>query len=677
MDPRLRRLFQFLPGAVQSGLKTWRDEHRIRRRHLRALENLKCVAADISDRCLEDVRTAADWDSQRPVLRQQLAWMLGLDPLPARTPLDAEITGVLERPAYRIEKLVFQSLPGLYVTANFYLPKNRTGAVPCILYLCGHMPHPLGAKTQYQDRYLWYPAHGFACLVVDPLEFGEVPGLHRGTHNLNLWHWLSLGYTPAGVEVWNAMRAIDWIETRAEVNCRRVGVTGISGGGVMTWFLTALDDRVTACAPSCSTYTIASQVAHGLVSGQCDCTFYPNTFMLDFPVAAALIAPRPLLITNGRRDSIFPPEGYHEVFRRAKRIYNLYAGVAGTGDRIREVDANVNHTDTPLMLSEARHWMQRWLNDDSAPLPSGRSNGTISIETPEDLACLNGLPPHAVNFCIHDRFVGAASTAKPDSAESWQKRRAELLAQLKEKVFHWFPKEPIPYATRTVDNRGAYIPNFAHFAERLFETEEGAPVRALVFKPRALVSNPPLLIVVKGAEDCVSFPDTDELLPLLRSTSVIVLYPRFTEQVMGPPEFRDIERIAAMTGRTVAALQVWDVMRTVRWVLEEQPLAPASVSLYGRGEAGIVGIYAALFEQVIGHVILRDPPASHWQKPALLTVLRLTDIPEVAGALAPRKLTVLGDLPEPFDLTREIYRVVGVGPSLRQASSLANAVLEA
>ena len=371
-----------------------------------------------------------------------------------------------------------------------------------------------------------------------------------------------------------------------------------------------------------------------------------------------------------------PPEGYHEVFRRAKRIYDLYAGAAETSERIREVDANVNHTDTPLMLNEVRHWMQRWLKDDSAALPAGDSKRTTPMEAPKDLACLNGLRTHAVNFCIHDRFVRVASTAKPDSVASWQKRRAELLAQLAERVFRWFPKEPIPYATRTLDNRGAYVPNFAHFAERVFETEEGVPVRALVFKPKAPVSAPPLLIVVKGANDCVYFPDTDELLPLLSSNCVIVLYPRFTERTLGPSEFRDIERTAAMTGRTVAALQVWDVMRTVRWALDEERPAPASVSVYGRGETGIVTLYAALFEEVINHVILRDPPASHWQRPALLTVLRITDIPEVAGALAPRKLTVLGDLPEPFGLTRKIYRLLGVEPSLRRASSLANAVLE-
>ncbi|MEO8425744.1 MAG: hypothetical protein ABI651_01400, partial [Verrucomicrobiota bacterium] len=135
-------------------------------RHEMATNQLKKVAADISARCLKDIRNLDDWKKQRPELRRQLLEMLGLDPLPARTPLKAQITGRLERPHYRIEKVVFQSLPGLYVTGNFYAPKESSRRLPTILYLCGHLPHPLGAKFQYQDRAIWFASHGYVCLVL-------------------------------------------------------------------------------------------------------------------------------------------------------------------------------------------------------------------------------------------------------------------------------------------------------------------------------------------------------------------------------------------------------------------------------------------------------------------------------------------------------------------------------
>ena len=111
-----------------------------------------------------------------------------------------------------------------------------------------------------------------------------------------MWRWLSLGYTPAGTEVWNAMRAIDYLETRSEVDAKRIGVTGISGGGAITWYLAAVDERVAAAAPVCSTYTFGSQAQHWRAFGQCDCIYFHNTYGWDFPMVAALIAPRPLLM---------------------------------------------------------------------------------------------------------------------------------------------------------------------------------------------------------------------------------------------------------------------------------------------------------------------------------------------------------------------------------------------
>jgi hypothetical protein len=122
-------------------------------RHEMTTNQLKRLAAEMTAQCLDNVRSLDDWKKQQPELRRQLLDMLGLDPLPKRTPLKTQITGHLERDAYRIEKIVFQSLPGLYVTGNFYIPKGAAKKLPTILYLCGHSPHPLGAKFQYQDRH--------------------------------------------------------------------------------------------------------------------------------------------------------------------------------------------------------------------------------------------------------------------------------------------------------------------------------------------------------------------------------------------------------------------------------------------------------------------------------------------------------------------------------------------
>ena len=639
-------------------------------RHQMATNHLQRVAADLSARCLTDIRSLAEWKQRRPEMRRQLLEMLGLDPLPPRTPLHPKVTGVLERESYRIEKLVFQSLLGLYVTGNFYVPRHSGKPLPTILYLCGHAPHPLGAKYNYQDRAAWFASHGFACLILDTLEFGEVPGIHHGTHDLNLWHWLSLGYTPAGTEVWNAIRALDYLETRPEVDIRRFGVTGISGGGAMTWYTAAVDDRVQAAAPVCSTYTFGSQAAGWRASGQCDCIYFCNTYGSDLPMVGALIAPRPLLMISGRKDLDFPPAGYHEVFRRSKQIYDLYP--ATDSPPIAEIDDDVGHSDPPQFLRAARQWMRRWLQNDPAPL--GLETNTPPGETAEDLACLSQLPADAINYRIQNQLTSPVISRKPRSPAAWKRRRTDVLAQLDEKVFRWFPREKIPFETRVLRNSGGWAPRYADYKEVSFQTEEGARIRAQLLTPKQGPAGAPLLVYVKRPGDSIYFMDFDDLLPVLGRCTVLILNPRFTELPPGPAEYAALEMTSAWTGRTVAAMQVWDILRAVEWASSEEKLTPSSISIYGRSQMGVLALYAGLHDQRIEQVILNEPPASHRQGPALLNVLRITDVAEAAAAFAPRRLVSLTQLPEAFDYSRAVYRLERATARCTRAGSLPEAM---
>lgn len=640
-------------------------------RHAQATNHLQHVTVEMSARCLEDVRTLADWQRQRAPRRRELLDMLGLDPLPPRTPLHARVTGTLDRPAYRLEKVVFQSSPGLYVTGNFYVPREAPQPLPTILYLCGHSPHPRGAKTQYQDRAQWFAAHGYAVLILDTLEFAEVAGPHHGTHHLGLWHWLSLGFTPAGVEVWNAIRALDYLETRREVDRKRIGLTGISGGGAITWYTAAVDDRVAVAAPSCSTFTYGSQAAHGLAAGQCDCIYYVNTYGWDFPVVGALIAPRPLIILSGQQDTIFPPDGYRAVFQRVQRVYNLYAG--GESGRIREVDDAVPHSDSPLLLAEARQWMARWLKNDPTPVPL-EAGPALPPEQPEDLACLAAPPPDAINDRIPDQFIALPARTRPRTRAAWEKRRGEILAGLRAQVFRWFPDKPVPFETRVTGNSGGWSARYAAFKEVTFATEPGVRIRARLFKPQNPSGPAPLLIVVKLGGDLVYAADFDEWLPLFERCPILVVHPRFSEVSLGAAEFTDLERTAAWTGRTLAAMQVWDTRRAIAWAVEEERIPATRIAVFGRGEAGVLALYAALLEERVGRVILADPPASHWRGPALLNVLRVTDLAEAAAAVAPRELVFLRALPAGFTETQALLKRAGHTRALRVAGSLAAAL---
>ena len=648
-------------------------------RHNQHIKAIKETAAAISDRALVDIQNRDDWMAARPRLRQEFLYTMGLDPLPERTPLNVEITGTITRPHYRIEKIVFQSLPGLYVTGNLYVPheavKSQRSAdepFPTILYVCGHAPHPQGAKWSYQDRAVWFAEHGYVCFVLDTLEFAEVAGIHHGLHDLNMWHWLSRGYTPAGVEVWNAMRTIDYLESRKEVDARRIGITGISGGGAVSWYAAAADERIAVAAPICGTFTFGSQAEHWRAGGQCDCIYYHNTFLTDLSVIAALIAPRPLLICSGQLDEDFPPDGYHQVFQRAKRIYDLYA--ESNSSRIKEVDESVGHTDSPLFRREARQWMNRWLQDDDAPLPVV-ADPMEKPSTPEDLACLKQLPTDAINYRVDELFIPTAPSLHPQTHQQWVTRRNEIMVGLKEKTFRWFPENARPVNAIVRPNDGGWASRYADYSDVEIETEPGVPIRVQLLRSKNRSSETPLLVYAKQRGDSIYFLDLDELLPILGRYDVAIVNPRLTEHSVSEAEYADIERSAAWIGRTVASMQIWDVLRTIQWICREEELTPASLSVYGKGEMGIVCLYAAILDERVDQVILREPAATHRRGPALLNVLRVTDIPEVAAALAPRKLVFLGDaVPHPFQLTSDIYKLHGPAAHIASSGSLPEAL---
>ena len=255
--------------------------------------------------------TLPELQKQQHLDRQRLAEMLGLDPMPERTPLEPVIVGTEAHDGFQVERLHFQPSPGLYVAANFYLPTQVDQPLPTILYVCGHANTAKdgvrpGNKAGYHHHGVWFAKNGYACLIVDTIQLGEFAGQHHGTYRLGKWWWNNRGYTPAGVEAWTGIRALDYLESRKEVDADRFGVTGRSGGGAYSWWIAALDQRIKVAVPVAGITTLKNHVVDGCVEGHCDCMYMVNTYRWDYGRVAALVAPRPLLISNSDKDTIFP-----------------------------------------------------------------------------------------------------------------------------------------------------------------------------------------------------------------------------------------------------------------------------------------------------------------------------------------------------------------------------------
>jgi dienelactone hydrolase len=589
----------------------------------------------LADACLADIKTSTDWRAARPGLRKQLLFMLGLDPPPAKTDLHATVTGTVDGGPFVVEKLHFQSRPGLYVTANFYRPKNVDKPLPAILYLCGHSPVKrdgvsYGAKAAYQHHAAWFARHGYCCLVLDTLQLGEIEGLHHGTYREGMWWWVSRGYTPAGVEAWNAVRALDYLETRPEVNPTKIGVTGRSGGGAYTWYLAAIDDRPACLVPVAGITDLRNHVVDGCIEGHCDCMFMHNLYGWDFPAVAALAAPRPLLFSNTDKDPIFPLDGVVRTHAKLKRIYELN----GAADKLGLLITEGPHKDTQDLQVPAFRWFNRWLKGIDEPI----TDAATSPFRPEQLKVFTELPADQKNTTAHEWFVPPATVPLPASKADWEKQRERLLADLKAKCFRNWPREGEPLDAKVVSESEA---EGLQRREIEFTSEENLRFHVVVVRRAgsAKISRLELRPVDTAAWDAWSGSWTKEKVGDDRAVAVIA--PRGEGPNRWDPKAdTHIRRRFVLLGRTVEDGQVWDTRRALAALRERNEFREAKITLAGDGKMAGIALYAGLFKPVVERFELHRLPASHRDGPTFLNVLRVLDMPQAVALAFPRQVTL-------------------------------------
>jgi dienelactone hydrolase len=570
----------------------------------------------LAARTVAALTNTAEWKRNRDSYRKQLFEMLSLDPLPARGDLKAKVTGKVERDDFVVEKLHFQSLPGLYVTANLYLPKQIDKPLPTILYLSGHGPVvkdgvSYGNKVAYQHHGIWFARHGYACLILDTLQLGEIEGLHHGTYREGMWWWNARGYTSAGVEAWNSIRALDYLETRSEVDKTRFAATGRSGGGAYSWWIVALDDRIKAAAPVAGITDLQDHVINGTVEGHCDCMFTVNTWRWDYAQVAALAAPRPLLIVNTDRDTIFPLDGVMRVHSLVREIYRSYNAQTNLGLVISEGP----HKDTQDLQVPVFRWFNRHLKGEDPLI----ERAAVKLLEPEELKVFATLPSDAINTNIHATFVAKAQVSPTISAGE----HARLLDQLKQKSFAGWPDPGAPPQLKSIES-GPF---------KSFE---------LVTQPNV---NLRLLIAGKTVRPARIVLSVVETLPVpapVKSDDFAVVY--FAPRGLGDDVWTgdakkqvQIRRRFMLLGQTLDSMRVWDIRQAIRALRTKYPAAELHVE--GSGALGVNLLYAALYEPGVAGATFSDLPASHQQGPDYLNVLRVLDIP-VALKIAQGKFPV-------------------------------------
>lgn len=344
-----------------------------------------CEVERAADEVRAKLQTKADAENYVRTVREKILASFG--GFPEKTPLNPRITGVLDRDAYRIEKVIFTSRPDFLVTANLYVPKGRKLPLPGVVANCGHSSNGKAYET-YQSFAQALARIGYVVLIFDPIGQGErtqylelntPPGHGRGTgeHFRAGVQQVLVGESLAAWMAWDGIRALDYLLSREEVDPRHVGVTGNSGGGTLTTWLCGLDPRWTMAAPSCFVTTFRRNMEN---EQSADPEQFPSKALalgLDHSDMLAALAPKPLLILAKEKD-YFDVRGTAETYARLKRLYSLLGAEKNVGFFVGEGHHGFSQDN--------REAMYRWFNR-AAGVSWDGGEPALVVEKDEDLWC--------------------------------------------------------------------------------------------------------------------------------------------------------------------------------------------------------------------------------------------------------------------------------------------------
>ncbi|MES0341903.1 MAG: acetylxylan esterase, partial [Candidatus Humimicrobiaceae bacterium] len=275
---------------------------------------------------LEKINTAKNWRTKRDVSLKGLEYCLGLKNLPERTSTKARTVGKIKKDSYLIEKIIFESFENIFVPAHLYIPQKERSPAPAILHVPGHWMENSKMEPDIQKCCIGLTELGFVVLVIDPFEQGE-RRIDWKTHGH--LQTLLVGITQMGMMVYENLKAIDYLQSRDEIDNERIGMMGASGGGGNTIYTTPFDQRIKAAIPVCAAVTYP-----GLIEGHKGynwdgavdlCNQVPRVInTLSFSNLLALNAPRPTMIISAEEDINFPLLTANEVFQKTKPFFDIY-----------------------------------------------------------------------------------------------------------------------------------------------------------------------------------------------------------------------------------------------------------------------------------------------------------------------------------------------------------------
>lgn len=634
------------------------------------------VASEITHNSLKGIQNLKEWEAVKDQRRKEFLEMMGLQGKPIqgkRSLPNVTKTGVIQKEGYRIEKLYYESLPKLYVPANLYIPDGIKKPAPAILYVCGHAHTQ---KHHYQAHARSFAQNGFVVLIIETIQRGEVKGEHLGAESLGWFHWYSMGYNPGGVEIWNGIRGLDLLSELPEVDPSRLGVTGISGGGSQSWYLPAIDSRVKAAAAVAGAGSLEGQVCQKSIDDHCDCMMPINTYGIDFTDIGALIAPRPFMIAQTTQDQYYSIEAVRTLHEKIKPVYNWY----GQPENLTMVEAGGGHSYgsreefRPAILS---FFIKELMGKKVSPEKLGPIDISKELSNEELAVYEDGAPQDDKTKTIQETFVAMATPPMIREVQELEGYRQKVTGFLKDKTFGAFPEEPsgldIRLTYRYANKQGKETEVYS------FVPEKDWRLKVTLRKGQPSTSAKPVVLVLSNP-NAARWSTYGMTAGLPENTMVATFEARgIGDTGWAPGQQWHVRRAAAWTGRTVASMRVYDVLRCLE-VLSQLPGVDArNISILAEGEMSAVASYACLLDEKVKSLLLKNPPVTQ-NAPGdpdgtgmaieMLNCLRITDLPQVTGLMYPRELVAIGEWPESYAWGKKVYETLGGDASFREIEKI-------
>jgi cephalosporin-C deacetylase-like acetyl esterase len=610
---------------------------------------------------LAALKTKADAEAYVKTVRGKIRESFG--PFPEKTPLNSRVTKVVERDTYTIENVLFESRPAFLVSANLYIPKGRRFPLPGVVGSCGHSANGKAIDT-YQSFCQGLARLGYVVLIFDPIGQGErmqyvdanwkpVRGTGTAEHNYAGIQQVPVDERFCTWRAWDAIRALDYLITRKEVDTRHLGITGNSGGGTMTTWLCGLDDRWTMAAPSCFVTELRRNMENELGADMEQIPPRALALGLDHEDFLAALAPKPVIVLAKEKD-YFDARGNEAAYERLKRLYRLL----GAEDNVEYFIGPTYHGYS----QENREAMYRWFNRCTG-ISDARTEPKLVLEKEETLWCTpNGQVAALRSKPIHDftrekSKLLASKRPRLDAASLGRTVALTLRLPERSSVPEFRILRPLPDRQYPI----------RHALPYMVETDRG--VHALVYRlsKEPLLSRPP-----RETRKAILYVSDQSADAELRSEPLV------RELIDSDPEAAfhtcDVRGIGESTPQTTSlndsdeyntdyfysshgllldypyvGQRTFDVLRVLDWLAAWDY---NQVHLAARGQGAAPAAFAALLSPHVTRVTLKYPPASYaeiaespdydWPLSALPPgVLAVFDMPDCYRALKAQDLRLV------------------------------------